>query len=154
MEARQILAVNMRRIRKAKGMKQDDLAELSGLHRTYIGSIEQQRLNVSLANIEKIANALDVSCAELLTEEHPSTEVILDASGNVVHMSDYALCDFSNDEIEISPLSMADPDLGTQILISLIQRGITEPTELTKEYKKTEKALLSYLQSGLAVTDE
>ena len=58
---------NVKRLRKAKGWSQEDLAERTKLHRTYIGSIEISERNVSLINIEKIANALDVKI-QALTE--------------------------------------------------------------------------------------
>lgn len=50
----------VKKLRKAKGWSQDDLAKRAGLHRTYIGSIERSERNVSLINVEKIANALNV----------------------------------------------------------------------------------------------
>lgn len=56
---------NVKRLRKAKGWSQEDLAERTKLHRTYIGSIERSERNVSLINIERIANALDVKIRAL-----------------------------------------------------------------------------------------
>ena len=50
---------------KAKGWSQEDLAKITKLHRTYIGSIERSERNVSLINIERIANALDVKIRAL-----------------------------------------------------------------------------------------
>jgi transcriptional regulator with XRE-family HTH domain len=55
-----------KQLRKAKGWSQEDLAKKSGLHRTYIGSIERSERNVSLINIEKIAKALRVRITVLL----------------------------------------------------------------------------------------
>jgi transcriptional regulator with XRE-family HTH domain len=62
-----IFGDNVRKIRKKKVWSQDDLAKKTGLHRTYIGSIERGERNVSLINVEKIANALDVTI-KILTE--------------------------------------------------------------------------------------
>jgi transcriptional regulator with XRE-family HTH domain len=42
------------------------LAEKTGLHRTYIGSVERGERNVSIDNVERIARALDVKPADLL----------------------------------------------------------------------------------------
>ena len=56
----------MRRLRADAGLSQEMLAELSGLHRTYIGSVERCERNVSVDNIERIAMALQVDVAELL----------------------------------------------------------------------------------------
>lgn len=47
-------------------MSQEKLAEESGLHRTYISSVELGRRNISLDNIRKIALALGVSMTELM----------------------------------------------------------------------------------------
>ncbi len=58
----------VRHLRKLKSLSQDELAELCGLHRTYIGSVERGERNITLLNANKIANALSVSLAELVTE--------------------------------------------------------------------------------------
>ena len=56
----------VRTLRKAKGLSQEQLAELTGLHRTYIGGIERGERNVSLMNIVRLANALEVPPSDLL----------------------------------------------------------------------------------------
>lgn len=48
------------------GMSQEKLAELAGLHRTYVGSIERAERNVSLDNIDRLARALALHPWELL----------------------------------------------------------------------------------------
>ena len=55
----------VRQLRNDRGWSQEAFADLCGLHRTYIGSIERGEQNVSLANIEKLAATLGVSLAEL-----------------------------------------------------------------------------------------
>jgi transcriptional regulator with XRE-family HTH domain len=57
---------NVRELRKAKGLSQEQLSFRAGLHRTYIGMIERAEKNITLVNIEKIAAALDVSIIDLL----------------------------------------------------------------------------------------
>jgi transcriptional regulator with XRE-family HTH domain len=47
--------------RKERGYSQEELAYRSGLHRTYIGMIERAEKNITLKNIEKIANALEMN---------------------------------------------------------------------------------------------
>ena len=61
-----ILAGNLRRLRKAKGLSQDALAFEAGINRTYIGGVERGERNVSLDNIVRLAAALGVTPAELL----------------------------------------------------------------------------------------
>jgi transcriptional regulator with XRE-family HTH domain len=51
----------VRKYRKFKGLSQEKLAELTGLHRTYIGGIERGERNVALLNIIRIARVLDIS---------------------------------------------------------------------------------------------
>ncbi len=58
----------MHRVRASKGLSQEKLAELAGLHRTYIGSVERGERNVSIDNIELIAKALGTPAHELLRE--------------------------------------------------------------------------------------
>lgn len=60
------LAKNIRFYRLQRHFSQEKLADLSDLHRTYIGSIERGERNVSIDNIEKIARALDISASTLL----------------------------------------------------------------------------------------
>jgi len=57
---------NIRRIREERGISQEELAALAGLHRAYIGQIERGEKNIGLKNLEKIAKALNVSIKVLL----------------------------------------------------------------------------------------
>lgn len=59
----------IRQIRKQQKMSQNKLAEKSGLHRTYIGSVERGERNITLINAEKIAQALCVKLFELLKDD-------------------------------------------------------------------------------------
>lgn len=66
--ARGIFAENLRKARHAKGLSQEDLAELARLHRTYVGSVERAERNVSIDNMERLAAALGVSLTLLLQD--------------------------------------------------------------------------------------
>ena len=59
----------VRALRNEKGLSQEELSFKADLHRTYIGMIERAEKNITLINIEKIANALEVSITELLKEK-------------------------------------------------------------------------------------
>lgn len=57
---------NVQKARKDRNLSQEQLAEKAGLHRTYIGMIERAEKNITLCNMEKIANALNVDIVYLL----------------------------------------------------------------------------------------
>jgi transcriptional regulator with XRE-family HTH domain len=65
--AKERLALHLRNKRKAAGISQEALADMAGLHRTYVGGIERGERNVSIDNVEKLANALGTDIADLLT---------------------------------------------------------------------------------------
>jgi transcriptional regulator with XRE-family HTH domain len=58
----------LRVIRQGQGISQEKLAELAGLHRTYVSSVERGERNISLLNIESLAQALGVKMAELMPD--------------------------------------------------------------------------------------
>ncbi|KJD43552.1 helix-turn-helix domain-containing protein [Paenibacillus terrae] len=61
----------IRTIRKAKGLTQQQLAELSELDDAYIGSVERGERNFSIDTLEKVLTALNVSISELMfSKEH------------------------------------------------------------------------------------
>jgi transcriptional regulator with XRE-family HTH domain len=64
--ARAMLAGNVIRLRRDRGWSQEALAFECGLHRTFVAHVERQVRNVSLDNIERIAQALGVAVHELL----------------------------------------------------------------------------------------
>lgn len=55
----------IRELRLRKKYSQEKLAELAGLHFTYVSSVERGERNISLENIERIAKALEVNIKEL-----------------------------------------------------------------------------------------
>ena len=69
MDIIKVFGTNVRNYRKEKNISQEKLAELSGLHRTYISDIECFRRSISLDNIQKIADALEIKTYKLFVEE-------------------------------------------------------------------------------------
>ena len=63
------IGIRLRELRKQKGLSQEKFAFECELDRTYIASIEQGKRNVSIANIEKIAKALDMSVYEFFKSD-------------------------------------------------------------------------------------
>lgn len=68
-KSREILARNVRLLRKQRGWSQECLALECGLHRTFIAHVERGARNISLDNIDKIAAALGVLGYRLLYPE-------------------------------------------------------------------------------------
>jgi transcriptional regulator with XRE-family HTH domain len=66
MDLRQVFAANLRRLRHAKSMSQEDLAHEADVNRTYMSKIEKGGTWVGLEIIGKLAVVLDVEPAELL----------------------------------------------------------------------------------------
>lgn len=66
MEIRNVLAFNLRTLRRKAGLSQEDLADRAGLDRTYISSLERQVYAASIDTLDKIAGALGVEAFELL----------------------------------------------------------------------------------------
>lgn len=62
---KKLFGTRVRELRSKKELSQEALALASGLDRTYIGSVERGERNISLVNIHKIAQALDVRIGEL-----------------------------------------------------------------------------------------
>lgn len=60
------IGLNIRIIREQRGLSQEGLAAIAGLHRAYIGQIERGEKNIGLQNLEKIANALNVDIRALV----------------------------------------------------------------------------------------
>lgn len=52
-------------LRKERNLSQEQLADMSGVHRTYIGMVERAEKNITLRNIKKIAEALGVNIKDL-----------------------------------------------------------------------------------------
>ncbi|WP_231511640.1 helix-turn-helix domain-containing protein [Chondromyces apiculatus] len=61
-----IFGRNLRRLRTSAGLSQEELAARSGLHRTYVSSVERGNRNVSLENIFALAEALKCEPRDLL----------------------------------------------------------------------------------------
>jgi len=68
-QIRQVLAENILAFRRSQALSQEELAEICGLHRTYVGSVERAERNVTLSTLEVFAAALGVSVPRLLSTE-------------------------------------------------------------------------------------
>lgn len=163
MTIRATFAANVRKYRKAAGLTQEALAEKTGLHRTYIGGVEQQRINPSIEKVAAIADALGIDPAFLFFQ-HSEQAFPLPAASNkpsedtnahntegtstIDEMLYYALCTCSNEGLSIQPLDTTNPNLSIHILCSLIEQGFTGEN-LIAEFNKTQTELLAYFNATL-----
>ncbi len=69
MDIIKVFSSNVRKYRLSLGLSQEQFAENCGLHRTYISSVERLQRNVSLENVQKIANALNIDAYKLFLED-------------------------------------------------------------------------------------
>jgi transcriptional regulator with XRE-family HTH domain len=69
-EILKLFGERVRQLRKVKDISQEELAHRADLHRTYIGMIERAEKNITLLNIEKIANALEVKIQDLFKKNN------------------------------------------------------------------------------------
>ncbi len=69
MDILRVFGTNIRKYREEKNISQEKLAEMSGLHRTYISDIERFQRSISLNNVQKIADALQIETYKLFIEK-------------------------------------------------------------------------------------
>ncbi len=149
MEIRDIFADNMRAYRIRAGLTQEQLAELCGLHRTYIGRIEQKRENPTLGSVDKIARALGVDLALFFVKasggEPPgaSKRALADYGSG-----DRAMCTWTDDGIQFEPIPTGDFDKTLQVMEALAEDN---EENLTEAYIELKKAMI--LKQSDAATD-
>lgn len=68
-DRRVTLGRKIRALRALRGWRQTDLAQAAGMQRAYIGAVERGERNLSLHNLERIADALDVTLADLFSDD-------------------------------------------------------------------------------------
>lgn len=73
MEIREVFARNLRALRQAKGLSQEELAHQAGIDRTYISALERNVYNASIDVVDRLAEVLGVEAAELL--KRPSADL-------------------------------------------------------------------------------
>jgi len=63
-----VVGRNIRRLRRERGLSQEDLADEIGVHRTYMGGVERGERNLTLRSLERLAERLGVSPLSLLED--------------------------------------------------------------------------------------
>ena len=75
MNIREILALNLRKLRRAKRFSQEQLAHDAGIDRTYISSLERCVYAASIEVVDSLARVLGVEAADLLKPPLPTGRV-------------------------------------------------------------------------------
>ena len=160
MDIQGAFAANLREHRKAAGLSQEKLAEIAGLHRTYIGGIEQCRINVSLKNIGKIARALGIDPALLFHDSGDADTVSTwEKAANDVEVTTAALSDlkgtpdtrtaiatWTDEGIEFHPVEARYEDITIQVLVNLVRNGCTG-SDLAAQYDLACAEIMNFLES-------
>jgi transcriptional regulator with XRE-family HTH domain len=71
MDLKEVVAINLRRIRHAKKMTQEELADVAGLSARYVGAIERADKSPSVSVVGRIADALEIDPCELIQAVKP-----------------------------------------------------------------------------------
>ena len=75
MDARELVAWNVRRLRVQRGVSQEALAVDAGIDRTYVSRVERNLENPTVAVLERLAKALSVEIVELFAAPRPGDEL-------------------------------------------------------------------------------
>lgn len=104
-DIRRTLSLNLRLLRLLKGWSQEQLAEQSGLHRTYVGAVERREINIGVDNLQRLADALDTSPTALLSLK---------------------CCDFPNNIAEATQIYRSSPSARAQKSLSRKKQNVVD----------------------------
>ncbi|MBA7473881.1 hypothetical protein ES707_09226 [subsurface metagenome] len=74
MEIREVLAVNLRKLRQANGLSQEELAHRAEIDRTYISALERSLYAAGIDVVDRLARVLGVEAADLLKRPSPARD--------------------------------------------------------------------------------
>jgi transcriptional regulator with XRE-family HTH domain len=67
-----IVGRNLRRIRRERGLSQEEFADLLGVHRTYMGGVERGERNLTLRSLERLAERISIDARTLMVDNGAS----------------------------------------------------------------------------------
>jgi transcriptional regulator with XRE-family HTH domain len=70
MKLREVVAKNLRHLRQAKALSQEELADRAGVNRNYVGMLEREEHAATIDMLEKLAEVLDVDPAEFFARRN------------------------------------------------------------------------------------
>jgi CheY-like chemotaxis protein len=136
------------------GISQEKLAERANLHRTYISDVERGARNVSLASIEKLARALEVSIPTLLSDAHgegaPTELLLADKLVDILFVEDRA------DDVELAMRALKSAHISNRIHVVRDGAAALDYIFSTGEYanrRRNDRPQLILLDLGLPKID-
>ena len=66
MDVRERVGLNLRRLRREKGLSQEELADLASIHQTYLSGVERGKRNPTITVLQRIAGALGADIQDLV----------------------------------------------------------------------------------------
>ena len=82
MDLKEVMAINLRRLRHAKRMTQEELAERAGLSARYIGAIERADVSASVTVLGRVAEALEIEATDLVRRTRPDGPTTVSSEGH------------------------------------------------------------------------
>lgn len=76
MHIREVLAQNLRRLRRDRGISQEALADSADIDRSYVSSLERGVYGATIDMVDKLANALGVEAADLLIRPKRTNNIV------------------------------------------------------------------------------
>jgi transcriptional regulator with XRE-family HTH domain len=73
-DIRDVLALNLRRLRQAKGLSQEELAHQAEIDRTYVSALERSVYAAGIDVVDRLARVLGVEAADLLKRPAPKAK--------------------------------------------------------------------------------
>jgi transcriptional regulator with XRE-family HTH domain len=73
-DIRDVLALNLRRLRQAKGLSQEELAHQAEIDRTYVSALERSVYAAGIDVVDRVARVLGVEAADLLKRPTPKAK--------------------------------------------------------------------------------
>lgn len=146
MDIQETFSANMKAFRKNSGLSQESLAERCGLHRTYIGRIEQKRVNVSLKNIGAIAAALEIDPL-LFFKATNEADAPASPDGNILHdgaptpneaeimsqqVGNFAIAEWTENGIKITPLESTEETNTITMLTAIINNDAIKTLDINE----------------------
>ena len=68
-DLQRIVGRNLRRIRRERGLSQEEFADLLGVHRTYMGGVERGERNLTLKSLERLADRISIDARTLMVDD-------------------------------------------------------------------------------------